>query len=91
MGRVTPEHLVDQAGQRGGRQAEEPGHDLGVEHSAGTAPQAAMQHVEVLPAAWATAMPGPVEHLGQRGGVDGERVDQRHLVGPGDLDEGQLG
>ena len=33
----------------------------------------------------------PAEHLGQRRRVDGEGVDERHLVGPGDLNERQVG
>ena len=34
---------------------------------------------------------GPTEDTGQRGGVDRKRVDQRHLVGPGDLNQSQVG
>ena len=58
---------------------------------AGTAPQAAMQHVEVLRRRVGHRDAGSAEDRGQRRGVDGERVDQRHLVGPGDLDQGQIG
>ena len=32
-----------------------------------------------------------VEDVGQRGGVDGERIDEGHPVGPGDLDQSQVG
>ena len=33
----------------------------------------------------------PAEDLGQGRGIDGQGVDERHLVRPGDLDEGQVG
>ena len=58
---------------------------------AGTAPQAAMSTSRSWDAACATATPGPAEHRGQRRGIDGEGIDQRHLVGPGDLNQRQIG
>ena len=58
---------------------------------AGTVPQAAMKHVEVLGRGVRHGNAGATEHRRQRGGVDGERVDEGHLVLPGDLNERQIG
>ena len=48
------------------------------------------QDVEVLPGGVGHRHARAVEHRGQRGRVHGQGIDQGHLVGPGDLDEGQV-
>ena len=91
LGQGDAQHRVDQPAERRGRHAEEPGHDLGVEHGGRDRAAGGHEHVEILRGRVRHGDTGPAEHLGQRRRVDGERVDERHLVGPGDLDERQVG
>ena len=69
---------------------EEPGHDLGVEDVGGQGATGGEQDVEILPGGVGHRHARAAEHGGQRGRVHGQGIDQGHLVGPGDLDEGQV-
>ena len=91
LGKRPAEHLVDQTGERGRRHAQEAGDDLGVEDGGGDGAARRLQHVEVLERCVGDRRAGSAEEGGQWFGVYGERVDQRHLVRPGDLDERQVG
>ena len=56
----------------------------------GATPHAGGEDVEVLSGGVGHGDTGSGEDAGERGGVDGERVDQGHAAGPGELDEGEV-
>ena len=58
---------------------------------AGTAPHAASSTSRSCAGGVGDGHARSVEDRRQRGGVDGQRIDQGHLVGPGDLDEREVG
>ena len=90
LGQRDAEHLVDQARQRGRGEAQEPRDDLRVEHDGGHGAAGRHEHVEILRGRVGHRDPGAAEDGGQRSGVDRERVDEGDLVGPGDLNEGEV-
>ena len=91
MGSETPSIWSTRRDSDGRRHAEEPGHDLGVEHGGGDGTARGHEHVEVLRRRVGHRDARALEDPGQRRRVDGQRVDERHLVGPGDLDEREVG
>ena len=91
LGQRDVEHPLDEARERGGRHAEESGHDLRVEHRLGNRAARGHEHVEILGRRMGHRDTGPAEKGSKGGGVDGERIDERNPVLPGDLDQRQVG
>ena len=91
LGERDPEHGVHQSRQRRGGHPRNPATICVSNTVAGTAPQAAM----ITSRSWVDGVrnrhAGPAEDRGERSRVHGERVDERHLVRPRDLDQRELG
>ncbi len=85
------ELAVEQRGERRRGVAEEACLELGVDELAGDRATRAFEDLEILAGGVHDGEPRPLEHLGQRGEVDLEGVDEHDAVLVGDLHQGDVG
>ena len=74
-----------------GSSARGAGGDLGVKDRGRHDPTRRLEDVEVLFGRVHDGNAWTREDVAQRFGIDGEGIDEDHLIGPSDLDQGQLG
>ncbi len=87
---ADPEQTLDEREQRRRAEADEARGELGVEDGAGRQAARPLQHLQVLVGSVEHGDAVAGEHAGERGDVDGQRVDQRDRVVPGDLEQGEM-
>jgi hypothetical protein len=85
-----PQLMVEKVAERGTRVAHEARGDLGVEQGRRGAPTGQLENLEILTGGMDEGGAVPGQDVAEGRDVDGERVDEDDVVGPGQLHEGKL-